>query len=100
LSYSLVEIHPAALEEAQAAAEWYRQRSVPAAEMFLDEIERSVDRIRDFGEQCPPFTFGTRRLLLRRFPFAVVFRALSGRIEIIAFAHARRRPGYWRTRVE
>jgi len=26
LSFSLVEIHPAALEEAQAAAEWYRQQ--------------------------------------------------------------------------
>ena len=29
-----VRIHPAALEEAEAATEWYRRRSMRAAEMF------------------------------------------------------------------
>jgi toxin ParE1/3/4 len=39
---------------------------------------------------------GIRRIDLARFPYAVFFRTLpDGDIEITAFAHHRRRPGYW-----
>jgi hypothetical protein len=36
----------------------------------------------------------------RDFPYFVVFRETTGGLEIIAVAHGRRRPGYWRDRVE
>ncbi len=37
----------------------------------------------------------TRRFLLRRFPFFVVYRVFSQRVEVVAVAHARRKPHYW-----
>lgn len=67
--------------------------------MFLDELDRAVDRIGRNPEQCPAYDFGTRRMVLRRFPFFVVFRSRAVGIEIIAIAHGRRRPGYWRERL-
>jgi toxin ParE1/3/4 len=39
-----------------------------------------------------------RRLLVRRFPFYVIYREWPEFIEVIAFAHTSRRPRYWRTR--
>ena len=98
MSSASVRIHPAALEEAEAASEWYRQRSVRAAEMFLDELDRAIERIGDHPGQFPEYAFGTRRIVLQRFPYLVVFRETAAGVEIIAVAHGRRRPGYWRDR--
>jgi toxin ParE1/3/4 len=88
------------LEEAEVATEWYRLRSVRAAEMFVDELDRAIERIGRHPGQSPEYAFGTRRMVLQRFPYLVVFRETAAGIEIIAVAHGRRRPGYWRDRVE
>jgi plasmid stabilization system protein ParE len=45
-----------------------------------------------------PYLENCRRILLHRFPFFIVYRFRQARIEIVAVAHARRRPGYWRER--
>jgi hypothetical protein len=39
-----------------------------------------------------------RRYVFPRFPFSLLYRVLEGNVEIIAVAHGKRRPGYWRTR--
>jgi hypothetical protein len=39
------EFHPAAIEEAAAAAAWYRERSLSAEQGFLAEIDRSAEQI-------------------------------------------------------
>ena len=100
MSGASTRIHPAALEEAEAATEWYRRRSVRAAGMFLDELDRAIERVGDHPGQFPEYAFGTRRLVLPRFPYLVVFRETGAGVEILAVAHGRRRPGYWRDRVE
>ena len=46
----------------------------------------------------PSYFANTQRVLLRRFPFFLVYRVRDERVEIVAVAHARRRPGYWRRR--
>ncbi len=94
-----VRIHPAALEEAEAAVDWYRRRSRRAAEMFLDELEGAIGRIHKNPEQFPRYEFGTRRIMIRRFPYFIVFRKTVTGTEIIAVAHGHRRPGYWRERM-
>ena len=95
-----VRIHPAALEEAEVATAWYGQRSAKAAEMFLEELDREIERIRANPEQFPLHEFGTRRITFRRFPYLIIFRETGAGLEIIAVAHGRRRPGYWRDRVD
>ena len=93
-----VRIHPAALEEADAAIRWYAERSRRAAEAFLHELSRAIDRIAEDPDRFPEFAFGSRRLILRRFPYVVVFRIGAAGVEILAVAHGRRRPGYWQER--
>jgi len=41
---------------------------------------------------------GARVLRVDRFPYSVVFLDLESQVRILAFAHGRRRPGYWRRR--
>ncbi len=39
-----------------------------------------------------------RRMAARRFPYAVIYRVSREGVEILAVAHQRRGPGYWRDR--
>ena len=39
-----------------------------------------------------------RRVLVKRFPYSVVFMKHDNAVWILAFAHHHRRPGYWRDR--
>jgi hypothetical protein len=38
-------------------------------------------------------------MMLSQYPYFVVFRELTREIQIIAIAHAKRRPGYWGKRL-
>jgi plasmid stabilization system protein ParE len=41
---------------------------------------------------------GTRELVLRRFPYTIVYRVMNGVIVIVAIAHHSREKGYWQSR--
>lgn len=88
-------VHPKAIAEARAAREWYQARNVEVAEAFMAELDLAIERIEEAPRRWPPYLANTRRYLLRRFPFSVVFREANERVEVLAVAHARRRPGYW-----
>ncbi|MFY4728050.1 type II toxin-antitoxin system RelE/ParE family toxin [Nitrospira sp. BLG_2] len=91
-------IHSEAVEEARAARLWYAERSQSAADSFLAELDHGIEAISESPERWPLFVHGTRRYLFNRFPFQIVYRVANERIEIVAVAHGRRRPGYWRSR--
>lgn len=93
-----VELHPEAVAEARASFEWYLRRNESAASGFMAELDRAVDLISQHPERWPRFLAGTRRYLLRRFPFSVVYREFENHVQIVAIAHGRRKPGYWRDR--
>jgi len=94
-----IDVHPEAVAEAQAAAQWYQERSVLAADAFLAEIDCAVERIAENPGMYPHYVRGTRRYLLQRFPFYIVYREVVGKIEIVAIVHGRRKPGYWKKRI-
>lgn len=87
-----------AIVEAEAAARWYAERSPRAAARFSAELDEAEAAILERPEAWPAADSSTRRYLLRRFPFSVVYRVESSRILIVAVAHGRRRPGYWKAR--
>jgi toxin ParE1/3/4 len=90
-----VEFHPLAADEAQPAERWYSERNETAAMRFRRELDRAVGFIAERPEAAPPYVSNTRRFLLRRFPFFIVYRVFSQQVQVVAVAHARRRPRYW-----
>lgn len=94
-----LEFHPDARIDALEAYEWYAKRSENAAEAFQEELQAAGNAIKQSPELWGNYLFGTRRYLMKRYPFVVVYRIGSDRIEIIAVAHGRRRPGYWKGRL-
>ena len=94
-----IRVHPEAQLEAEAAVEWYGQRSSHTAGRFVVELRSAMERIRQAPSEFPKLAFDARRMVLARFPFLVVFRETAVEIEIVAIAHGRRLPGYWRERL-
>jgi plasmid stabilization system protein ParE len=94
-----VELDPEAVAEAEEAFHWYAKRSQRAADAFVAELDVAVARISDQPRLFAAYLHGTRRYLLRRYPYAVVYREQPDLIQVIAIAHCKRRPGYWKSRV-
>lgn len=86
-----------ALTEAQAAADYYRDEGAShAAARFLDQLDHVISILKQFPEIGVPGYPDTRSLPLNGFPFSVIYHLSGDTLRIIAVAHHRRRPGYWR----
>ena len=92
------EFHPEALLEAWEARRWYAKRDPRAAESFLAELDHAQQQVIAHPDRWPPYLHGTRRYRFRRFPYLLVYHATTEHIVVLAVAHAKRRPGYWKTR--
>ncbi len=93
-----IRFHPDAIGEAGAAREWYEARNPATARAFIVELDHAVDQIAEFPDRWPAYLVKTRRFVLRRFPFSMIYRRSVNGLEVVAVAHARRRPGYWKAR--
>lgn len=91
--------HPSARLEIKAAHAWYLRKSVQVADGFYEELLPALDRVQEQPRLYPTYLYGTQRAVLNRYPFSVVYRELLNEIQIVAVAHAKRRPGYWAERL-
>lgn len=66
---------------------------------FAQAVEDAIARALLFPRVGSPSPAGTRRVLLRGFPFSVYYRPEAEGIVDFAVAHQARRPGYWRSRM-
>lgn len=90
--------HPAALEEADKAAEYYRDHQEKLEVRFLEALNDTIQQIRRNPDRYRRVEGDARKCRLMRFPFAVIYRNTESGIEVIAVMHIRREPGYWRKR--
>jgi plasmid stabilization system protein ParE len=82
------------------AADWYGERDPDVADRLLAEVRRTEERLAQFPLSFPlvPDGDGARRALLHRFPFVLMFGVKPNVIRVIAFVHAKQRPGSWQRR--
>jgi plasmid stabilization system protein ParE len=88
---------PDAEMELQSAALWYEDKRRGLGVEFVALVDRALQSILENPEGCPKWRADRqyRQRPLKRFPFMVFFRLDPGTVEIVALAHAKRRPGYW-----
>lgn len=97
-------IHDAAAKEAAEAAAWYEKERSGLGVEFERAIDAALDLLEEEIVPLAPVpgaagNRGIKRLMLRRFPYAVIVYERDTEILVIAFAHHSRRPGYWRDRL-
>ena len=82
--------------EIAVAFEWYEQRSYGLGGDFLRSVAVAEERISRGAEAFPESRGRFRRVLLRRFPYALHFEIIdAGHISVLACLHQRQSPRRW-----
>jgi hypothetical protein len=94
-----------ARDELRSAIEYYEHERAGVGLRFLKQIRQILGEIRRSPERfAKRRTRGIKKelrsVVLTRFPYEVVFYRGTTEIIVVAVAHAKRRPGYWRKRLE
>jgi len=90
---------PQAEQEMLKAARFYESQTAGLGVDYLSEVERAVQTIAESPTKWPVIEGELRRRLIRRFPFGILYRIEPEDIVIIAVAHLRRKPWYWKKRI-
>jgi toxin ParE1/3/4 len=94
-----LEFHPDAAEEFSAAAEYYETAISGLGFRFLGAVREVSERVLAHPEIGMGRGNDTRRVLVPGFPYDLVYRVTGELVQILALAHQRRRPGYWKDRI-
>ncbi len=86
-------------QEMLEATLYYQSQSPRLGVDFLSEVEHAVKSIAESPNTWPILEGELRRRLVRRFPFGILYKVESEEIVVIAVAHLRRKPGYWKERI-
>lgn len=96
----IVEFVPEARADAHGIVAWYADKDRPdLAERFQRELERTLNGILDLPYRWPPALLGTRRALLKKMPYVLVYRVEAERIVVHAVAHQHQDPAAWQNRL-
>jgi toxin ParE1/3/4 len=91
--------HPAAEQELASAMKIGEERAAGLGRELLSEVRRMVALLCETPNIGEPLDLRRRRFPLHRFPFRLIYRVDGHKLRILALAHRRQRPGYWRGRV-
>ena len=85
-------------EELGEAVRWYEDQSEGLGVAFLEAVQTVISRIEthpEIGGRVADQQH-TRRVLVTGFPYQVVYIVRPTEAIVVAVAHLKRRPGYWR----
>ncbi len=91
--------HPEAAAEFEQSVEFYKGRGRGLGKRFSSEVRVAIRKVVATPERWRVLEGDVRRCLVRVFPYTVIYTIEQDFILIIAVAHAKREPGYWRQRM-
>lgn len=90
---------PEAEQDIAEAYAWYEGRRPGLGEEFLSCVEACIEAIGRTPEIHSLVHENYRRGLVRRFPYAVFYERLQGRVTVYCVFHTSRDPEKWRQRL-
>lgn len=91
--------HPQARQEFDSTLEGLREVAKPLARRFVRRTTEVIAILRMFPGSGSPLGRRARRFPLQPFSYDLIYVPVEGDIFLIAFAHHKQRPGYWRKRL-
>lgn len=90
------EFHPIAEAEHLETVAYYESKRAGLGAIYLTEFEATMTTICGFPSRFPVERKpDIQRGKMEKFPFNILFREVSGQVQVLAIAHLRRRPSYW-----
>ena len=92
-------IAPEGFEDLNEALEFYLSKSPKIAHDFYSIIEYSLKTIQNAPKRWKIIENSFRSYVISRFPFKIIYFEEENEIIVIAIAHLKRNPDYWKTRI-
>jgi toxin ParE1/3/4 len=90
---------PLAEAELLEAVSYYSAIRPELGSRFEHAVAQAVRNLVANPESGAPRSKGTRRWLVKSFPFGIIYRASESGVLIVAVAHQRKKPEYWAGRI-
>lgn len=95
----MIRFRPAAARELTADVRYYNKHYAGRGNRFAAAVERALFAIAESPLGFPMlYEPDIRSAKVERFPYRIVYVVVAGDIDVVAVAHAKRRPAYWRRR--
>lgn len=94
-SYSFL---PAAEKEYIDVIKWYQEISTGLAYNFIFDFDNCIDVICNRPKSFPVFFKNYRKLNFTIYPYKIIYRVEKNQVIVVAVAHHKRHPRYWRRR--
>ncbi len=94
------EFLPEAEEEFREAAMYYETKAPGVGVAFVAEVRRVIRWIIENPYAAVAVGTGIRRKILNNFPYNIFYSIEPNLILIVAVAHQKRRPRYWKARTK
>lgn len=83
-------------EDLVGALAYYGRISPNLHTRLMNELKTTLARIAQAPSRWQKIDAGIRKLAMDRFPYAVLYQDEEAEIRIVAIAHFKREPGYWK----
>ena len=91
--------HPEAAVEFEESVRFYQTRGRTLGDRFAAQVRKSIQTILKTPERWRIIEDEVRRCRVAIFPYAVLYSIEREFVLIIAIAHDKREPGYWKKRL-
>jgi toxin ParE1/3/4 len=91
------------VRELRAARQWYNRRAPGVGERLVDLVDETIGEIARTPSSFPQDVRDpiVRRARVERYPYTLIFMIMedAGVVVLLALAHGKRKPGYWKKRL-
>jgi plasmid stabilization system protein ParE len=91
--------HPKAEDEFNNSIDYYEDCQQNLGLEFASEVYKVIQRIIDFPNSCQILSNKSRRCIINRFPFGVIYYQKDNHIIILAIMQLNKQPDYWKNRL-
>jgi len=99
-SNCLIDFHPDAIHEIREAIAWYSERNEETAIEFRALVKSAEELVERSPESWAAYLLETRGFRFQKFPFVLIYVIRGKRVFVVALANTKRKPDYWRKRLE
>jgi plasmid stabilization system protein ParE len=91
----VLDIRPVAEREFREAYRWYEEKNSRLGASFLQEVDSVLQTVARNPNLYPILYRDVHRVILKRFPYGVFYRADDAMIQVLAVFHTARDPSNW-----